>query len=132
MLLTIVMNFVLMVVFLKSWQWAFGQTPEFTYDLQNTFTWGNVVSYGPFSSLCSDLRPTQTTQITSKHGVILSCTFQVTDMDGSDISRQLREDLDALSKQLEGQKYGFLDDSLSPKLGPIRDVWTVLTRAMST
>lgn len=98
---------------LLSWQWAFGQTPEFTYDLQNTFTWGNV-----------------TTQISSKHGVIVSCTFQVTDTDGSE--RQLREDLDALSKQLEGQMYGFLDDGLSPKLGPLRDVWTVLTRAMST
>jgi len=29
---------------LPSWNWAFGQTPEFTYAINHSFTWGNVVS----------------------------------------------------------------------------------------
>lgn len=29
----------------QRWDWAFGQTPEFTYTLDNTFTWGTVVSF---------------------------------------------------------------------------------------
>lgn len=29
---------------LKSWQWQWGQTPEFTIKIDGRFTWGNVVS----------------------------------------------------------------------------------------
>jgi len=28
----------------QSWNWAYGQTPEFTYIIHNTFSWGTVVS----------------------------------------------------------------------------------------
>jgi len=28
----------------QSWNWAYGQTPEFTYTVHNTFSWGTVVS----------------------------------------------------------------------------------------
>ena len=27
----------------QTWDWAFGQTPEFTHTLQRTFSWGEVV-----------------------------------------------------------------------------------------
>jgi lipoate---protein ligase len=29
---------------LQSWDWAYGQTPEFTYSIKTTFGWGNMVS----------------------------------------------------------------------------------------
>ena len=28
---------------LKTWDWAYGQTPEFTYTLERTFGWGTIV-----------------------------------------------------------------------------------------
>ena len=30
--------------FFQAWDWAFGQTPEFTYSIKRSFGWGNVVS----------------------------------------------------------------------------------------
>jgi len=30
--------------FVQSWDWAYGQTPEFEYVISNTFQWGQVVS----------------------------------------------------------------------------------------
>ena len=30
--------------FFQEWDWAFGQTPEFTYSIGRSFGWGNVVS----------------------------------------------------------------------------------------
>lgn len=30
---------------LQSWEWAYGQTPEFSYTVDNTFPWGKVVSH---------------------------------------------------------------------------------------
>ncbi|KAF8915189.1 hypothetical protein CPB85DRAFT_1294760 [Mucidula mucida] len=41
---------------LTTWDWAYGQTPEFTYSIDKTFTWGRVEA-----------------EIRAKHGVILSC-----------------------------------------------------------
>ncbi|KAI0000029.1 hypothetical protein BJV77DRAFT_939542 [Russula vinacea] len=67
------------------WDWAFGQTPEFTYSISRTFGWGNV-----------------TADIRSKHGVILSCSLTIDDTSDS-------EWLDSLGRKLEGQRYGFLD-----------------------
>ncbi|KAF8338792.1 uncharacterized protein EI90DRAFT_3039189 [Cantharellus anzutake] len=29
---------------LQSWEWAYGQSPEFTHVIANTFSWGKVVS----------------------------------------------------------------------------------------
>jgi len=71
------------------WDWAFGQTPEFTYSINRSFGWGNVAA-----------------EIRSKHGVILSCTFTV---DGT----PNLEWLEKLGGKLEGQRYGFLDNNLT-------------------
>jgi hypothetical protein len=30
--------------FVQEWNWAFGQTPEFTYSVSRAFGWGDVVS----------------------------------------------------------------------------------------
>ncbi|KAJ7771021.1 hypothetical protein DFH07DRAFT_804529 [Mycena maculata] len=38
---------------LKSWDWQYGQTPEFTYTLDTSFPWGPVVSPFPLPSLSS-------------------------------------------------------------------------------
>jgi len=29
----------------KSWDWAYGQTPEFEYVIERNFGWGDVVSF---------------------------------------------------------------------------------------
>lgn len=29
---------------MKTWEWMFGQTPEFTHTLEHEFSWGSVVS----------------------------------------------------------------------------------------
>ncbi|KAN0132546.1 Lipoyltransferase and lipoate-protein ligase [Lactarius tabidus] len=70
---------------LHDWNWAFGQTPEFTYSINRAFGWGNV-----------------TAKIHSKHGVILSCSITA-----EDVSDEI--ELDELGRELAGQKYGFLD-----------------------
>ena len=31
-------------VFLQSWDWSYGQTPEFEYTVTGSFVWGDVVS----------------------------------------------------------------------------------------
>lgn len=28
---------------MRTWEWMYGQTPEFTYQLENKFSWGSVV-----------------------------------------------------------------------------------------
>ncbi|KAI9513240.1 hypothetical protein F5148DRAFT_972105 [Russula earlei] len=71
---------------LQDWDWAFGQTPEFTYSIGRTFGWGNV-----------------TAEIHSKRGVILSCKLTAESISDS-------ESLEKLGGRLEGQRYGFLDE----------------------
>ncbi|KAI0068630.1 Lipoyltransferase and lipoate-protein ligase [Artomyces pyxidatus] len=92
---------------LRSWDWAFGQTPEFTYTIHGTFAWGDV-----------------TAEIRSKHGIILSCTLQAG-----------RADLFALAdvaSALEGEKYAFVDEGAHYNgEGPARDVWNWLREEMS-
>lgn len=73
------------MVEMPEWDWAFGQTPEFTYSITRAFEWGNV-----------------TANIHSKRGVILSCKFTVDDTSDWEL-------LDELGCRLEGQRYGFLD-----------------------
>lgn len=41
---------------IKTWDWAFGQTPEFTYTLENSFSWGKLVS-GPHLVLAQPFYP---------------------------------------------------------------------------
>ncbi|EAU82708.2 hypothetical protein CC1G_08865 [Coprinopsis cinerea okayama7 len=73
---------------LKSWDWQYGQTPEFTYDLERVFPWGRV-----------------TLQLRSKHGVVLDCAPIVSDLKNP----QLNADhcLHELASSLVGQRYGF-------------------------
>ncbi|KAH9961406.1 hypothetical protein BJV74DRAFT_787701 [Russula compacta] len=71
---------------LPGWDWAFGQTPEFTYSISRSFRWGSMMA-----------------EIRSKHGVILSCSLTAED------SSDLRF-LEKLGRRLEGQRYGFLDE----------------------
>ncbi|KAI0832740.1 Lipoyltransferase and lipoate-protein ligase [Trametes gibbosa] len=100
---------------LKTWDWAFGQTPEFTYKIDKTFTWGRVV-----------------VELRSKHGAILSCSF----VHSEGIDEMLRKRLANLAVQLEGQKYGSVDGSLTaaaiegePRLA---DVWKWLRLEMDS
>ncbi|KAI9467171.1 Lipoyltransferase and lipoate-protein ligase [Lactarius psammicola] len=94
--------------FEQDWNWAFGQTPEFTYSISRTFGWGNV-----------------TAKIHSKHGVILSCSLTAEDM--SDAMK-----LEKLGHELEGQKYGFLDKGTTyDGCGRIQEVRQWLIEEMS-
>ncbi|PPQ69891.1 hypothetical protein CVT26_014154 [Gymnopilus dilepis] len=76
---------------LATWDWLFGQTPEFTRILDQTFSWGIVHL-----------------QIRSKHGIIQDFSARI-----SDTCLQ-NADLDAFcnfTRSLyQGCKYGFIDD----------------------
>ncbi|KAJ7755839.1 hypothetical protein B0H16DRAFT_706444 [Mycena metata] len=69
---------------LKSWDWLYGQTPEFTYTISETFAWGSV-----------------TAKVRAKHAIILSCAF-----DAPDAPAHISRVLDALGTEAEGQRYG--------------------------
>ncbi|KAG6820695.1 hypothetical protein H0H93_013214 [Arthromyces matolae] len=88
---------------LHTWDWAYGQTPEFTYTVSQTFDWGDV-----------------TAEIRSKHGIINQCTFSVGNPKLSDIDA---EGVMKLGQSLEGQKYGFLEKVFGDEGGPRKDVW---------
>jgi len=85
---------------LPSWQWAYGQTPEFTYTVNDSFSWGNV-----------------TAEIRAKHGLIVSCAF------GNESA------LSDLGNALVGKRYGFVD-ALSLDGGRSREVWEWLKAQM--
>ncbi|KAI0355388.1 Lipoyltransferase and lipoate-protein ligase [Trametes cingulata] len=98
---------------LKTWDWAFGQTPEFTYKIQKSFDWG---------ALDAILR--------SKHGIILSCTF--TYPEGTDSA--LRARLEELAHRLEGERYGFVDEGVAELAseGRVGEVWRWLRTEMDS
>ncbi|KDQ64230.1 hypothetical protein JAAARDRAFT_118000 [Jaapia argillacea MUCL 33604] len=102
---------------LPSWDWAYGQTPEFTFTIHQLFECGQV-----------------TAQIRSKHGVILSCSLALTPLRGGDTSQELQEELGELGKQLEGQRYGFVDEArLRNEIGDhTKAVWEWLREQMDT
>ncbi|KAL4065143.1 hypothetical protein V8B97DRAFT_1867378 [Scleroderma yunnanense] len=77
---------------LRSWDWAYGQTPEFEYTLERKFGWGDVIS-----------------TIRSKHGIILSCSFALSP--ASSTSPNIQMALSELGKRLEGKRYGFVLDA---------------------
>jgi len=94
---------------LHDWNWAFGQTPEFTYSISRAFGWGNVAG-----------------KIHSKHGIILSCSLTAEDM--SDAMK-----LEKLGRELEGQKYGFLDkEATYGGCGRVQEVRQWLMETMSS
>ncbi|KAF4619137.1 hypothetical protein D9613_004797 [Agrocybe pediades] len=76
---------------LSTWDWLFGQTPQFTHTLRHTFAWGDV-----------------TIRIESKHGLIVNCTLTIsnTQLPGDAVAS-----LGAFAERFyQGQKYGFIDD----------------------
>jgi len=93
---------------LKTWEWALGQTPQFSYTVSREFAWGDVRA-----------------EIKAEHGVIRSCK----------ISSQGRSfegmDLEALGSRLEGRNYGLADaaDEQIPE-GPLSEVWSWMHEIM--
>jgi len=108
---------------LSSWEWAFGQTPEFTRSLSNTFAWGEVVA-----------------EIRSKHGIILDCSLEIKNpqISSTTISHVAKK----CSNFCVGQRYGFLKESpdgdqdtelLENPISGSRSVeWVVTTRDTKT
>ncbi|KAF5392943.1 hypothetical protein D9757_001081 [Collybiopsis confluens] len=83
---------------LKSWEWAYGQTPEFTYTIQKDFDWGIVRA-----------------KIRSKHGIILDCDCSVDhslsfdDMSlrpGNVSDANTQNEMEKISTLFRGRKYG--------------------------
>ncbi|KAG5338562.1 hypothetical protein C0989_007050 [Termitomyces sp. Mn162] len=99
---------------LPSWDWAYGQTPEFTYTVHRTFDWGKAMA-----------------EFNSKHGVIKQCTLNISDskLNDSDMGAVME-----LGRLLEGQRYGFLKDkwSTQEEAGPRRDVFTWIDEIVYT
>ncbi|KAJ3798977.1 Lipoyltransferase and lipoate-protein ligase [Lentinula aff. detonsa] len=85
---------------LPSWDWAYGQTPEFTYTVSQAFEWGTVKA-----------------KIRSKHGLILDCDLSVSNTDSQVVSMSaVLQDcvnstdsrLKEVERALQGRKYGFV------------------------
>jgi len=94
---------------LPEWDWAFGQTPEFTYSISRAFEWGDV-----------------TAKIHSKHGIILSCSLAAEDTSDTEM-------LERLGRELEGQKYGFLSkEAKDDSFGRMQEVRQWLTETMGS
>ncbi|KAI0082522.1 Lipoyltransferase and lipoate-protein ligase [Panus rudis PR-1116 ss-1] len=98
---------------LQSWDWAFGQTPEFTYTVSQAFSWATI-----------------TARILSKHGIILDCPFTLADSTVVDLSS-----LQVLSENLKGQKYAFLSETPDIKAllasdDRVQEVWRWLRHVM--
>ncbi|PAV21336.1 Lipoyltransferase and lipoate- ligase [Pyrrhoderma noxium] len=68
---------------LKSWDWLFGQTPEFTYTVSHLFDWGEVKA-----------------EIKSKHGFVTGCNLE-----GQGVDQNIKEHLET---KMIGLKYGDL------------------------
>ncbi|KIK64683.1 hypothetical protein GYMLUDRAFT_39668 [Collybiopsis luxurians FD-317 M1] len=90
---------------LPSWEWAYGQTPEFTYSVRKEFDWGMVSA-----------------KIRSKHGVILDCDCSVESLnpnlnpnvnleEGGDLQLHLHK----ISDLFKGRRYGFAFSSADPE-----------------
>ncbi|KAF8214144.1 Lipoyltransferase and lipoate-protein ligase [Mycena galopus ATCC 62051] len=86
---------------LKSWDWLYGQTPEFTYTIEQAFAWGSV-----------------TAELRAKHGVIISCALHAPTAP-PDVSRLLEQ----LGTSAKGERYGSWppprNDSNSIELGEV-------------
>ncbi|KIJ57023.1 hypothetical protein M422DRAFT_773736 [Sphaerobolus stellatus SS14] len=73
---------------LKSWEWQYGQTPEFTHIMTGKFSWGEL-----------------TFDISSKHGIINSCRVSSSDPGLTSFCK-------AFGESLVDQKYMFLEGLL--------------------
>lgn len=117
-----------LLIISQRWDWAFGQTPEFTYTVQNAFSWGDVVSNPRRSLPRKNAHSPQTAKLHSKHGIILDCTLQCSSTD-SVIEASLQE----LGTRLKGQRYAFVDiEQLGLEGSNMREVWQWLENVMSS
>ncbi|KAJ6515341.1 Lipoyltransferase and lipoate-protein ligase [Mycena sanguinolenta] len=102
---------------LKTWDWLYGQTPQFTYTIEQAFAWGLV-----------------TAELCAKHGVILSCALHAPTAP-TNVSQALAH----LSTSAKGERYGSWpaprqngDSQLSDGAGPeIREVTRWLAAMLS-
>jgi len=90
----------------------------------------------PFRFLLSSISRLQKTTLRSKHGIILSCTFDIIDLgDWGDVS-EVRGQLDILERSLTGEKYGFLKDEATPmelaENESMRQLWGELVKEMKS
>jgi lipoate-protein ligase A len=69
---------------LQGWEWKYGQTPEFTYEISQDFAWGHVRAL-----------------ITSRHGIIKSCRLEAPTLDLFEVGQ--------LESLVATQKYGFME-----------------------
>ncbi|KAH7916793.1 hypothetical protein BJ138DRAFT_1139170 [Hygrophoropsis aurantiaca] len=74
---------------LPSWDWAYGQTPEFEYGIRRSFLWGEIQ-----------------VEIHSRHGVVTACQFEILKGRDTVLSEALRH----LGKALEGKRYAFTEE----------------------
>ncbi|CAG8446948.1 3992_t:CDS:2 [Acaulospora colombiana] len=65
----------------KSWDWTFGQTPEFTYEFEKSFAWGCMKAF-----------------FKSKNGIITAVTLTPSDMKYENLASVIED-------SLEGNKY---------------------------
>ncbi|KAJ3838556.1 hypothetical protein F5878DRAFT_165107, partial [Lentinula raphanica] len=131
---------------LPSWEWAYGQTPEFTYTVHQTFKWGSAQA-----------------KIKSKHGIILSCDLCVSGpTEGTDttaggsvasmsaalqgvtavsMDEPLRFVVKEVEQMLQGRRYGFISarEILSglgthdnTKVGAVEDLVSWLVNLMDS
>lgn len=95
---------------LPTWDWAYGQTPEFTYTINRTFPWGDVSA-----------------EIRAKHGVILDCSIKAAGTSHGAV-------LEAFGQSFYiGKRYGFVenDEGAADEVKEIADVKVWLRGAMS-
>lgn len=87
---------------LPSWEWLYGQTPEFTYTVQESFSWGTVKV---------DLR--------SSHGIVRSSLLHVSD---TTLPSTTVERLTEFVQGMEGRRYGDTDSAWNNEEGPTADI----------
>ncbi|KAJ3740829.1 Lipoyltransferase and lipoate-protein ligase [Lentinula detonsa] len=115
---------------LPSWDWAYGQTPEFTYTVSQAFEWGTVKA-----------------KIRSKHGLILDCDLSVSNTESQVVSMSVvlqdcvnstDSRLKEVERALQGRKYGFVSamdilNGLGDKTGTrVKDVAFWLESTMNS
>ncbi|WVQ71546.1 hypothetical protein IAR50_001085 [Cryptococcus sp. DSM 104548] len=83
---------------LKSWGWEYGQTPEFTNTLEDSFPWGDL-----------------SVSLTSRHAIITSLTFHLSPNPSHPSNSsapgvtKIQAFLDALALDLVGKRYESLE-----------------------
>ncbi|KAJ4479055.1 Lipoyltransferase and lipoate-protein ligase [Lentinula aciculospora] len=115
---------------LPSWEWAYGQTPEFTYTLSQAFEWG-----------------TARAKIRSKHGTILDfdCSLNFVGFPVPSMSAILQNVVDSgeyrlkeVARILQGRRYGYISAteilrelSITGDAAVVQDVLFWLERTMN-